>query len=268
LVFEVELVSAQKGLDPDAFPKNIDSLPWKSIAPGIEAYDEKVGSGPEAHAGSRLSMHYTGFLTGGTQVASSKTAGKPLQAVLGANKLIRGWEQGLMGIKATGVRWLRLQPSAAYGSTALPRIPPNSVLIYRVEALSMETDENGTVDYFPDLSKLPLQDGREGLKYAVVQAPKTTGNPAKPGQKVKVHYTGWLMDGTMFDSSRGREAPFEFNLGAGRVIRGWDLGVEGMQPGEKRILVIPPGLGYGSRGAGPIPAGATLVFSVEYISGE
>ena len=96
----------------------------------------------------------------------------------------------------------------------------------------------------------------------------TPGTPAKAGQKAKVHYTGWLLDGTMFDSSRGRGNPFEFNLGAGRVIRGWDIGVEGMQPGEKRILVIPPGLGYGSRGAGPIPADATLVFAVEYIGGE
>jgi len=268
LVFEVELVSAQKGLDPDVFPKDLTSFKWKMIAPGVEVYDEQPGAGAEAHAGSRLSMHFTGFLMGGTTVASSKPTGKPFQATLGANKLIRGWELGLVGMKAAGVRWLRLQPSAAYGSTAMPRVPPNSELLYRVEALSMENDDNGTVDYFPELAKLDLKDGREGLKYAVVQAPKTPGTPAKAGQKAKVHYTGWLLDGTMFDSSRGRGNPFEFNLGAGRVIRGWDIGVEGMQPGEKRILVIPPGLGYGSRGAGPIPADATLVFAVEYIGGE
>ena len=82
---------------------------------------------------------------------------------------------------------------------------------------------------------------------------------------MKVHYTGWMTNGYKFDSSRDRGQPFVFPLGQGRVIRGWDLGVAGMLPGEKRILMIPPGLGYGSRGAGPIPGGATLIFAVEYL---
>lgn len=91
---------------------------------------------------------------------------------------------------------------------------------------------------------------------------------ATKGHNVTVHYTGWLTNGTKFDSSRDRGQPFTFPLGGGRVIRGWDLGVEGMLPGEKRILIIPPGLGYGSRGAGPIPADATLIFAVEYLGEE
>lgn len=88
---------------------------------------------------------------------------------------------------------------------------------------------------------------------------------ATKGHQAVVHYTGWLTNGTKFDSSRDRNQPFAFPLGGGKVIRGWDLGVEGMLPGEKRILIIPPGLGYGSRGAGPIPADATLIFAVEYL---
>jgi len=85
-----------------------------------------------------------------------------------------------------------------------------------------------------------------------------SGETATPGSVVTVHYTGWLEDGTKFDSSRDRGQPFEFPLGAGRVIRGWDEGLEGMRPGGRRKLIIPPGLAYGASGAGDGAAAAAL----------
>ena len=103
-----------------------------------------------------------------------------------------------------------------------------------------------------------------GLKYEVLK--EGTGDVAKAGQHVTVHYTGWLTNGTKFDSSVDRGQPFDFTLGEGQVIKGWDEGVAGMKVGEKRKLTIPSDLGYGDRGAGGvILPGATLIFDVELL---
>ncbi len=108
----------------------------------------------------------------------------------------------------------------------------------------------------------------DGLKYTDTTV--GTGAEATPGQKVSVHYTGWLYEndrkGKKFDSSLDRGQPFGFTLGAHQVIRGWDEGVAGMKVGGKRTLIIPPDLAYGQRGAGGvIPPGATLMFDVELL---
>ena len=110
-----------------------------------------------------------------------------------------------------------------------------------------------------------------GLQYEDTVA--GSGDEARAGQRVNVHYTGWLHDpsaangrGAKFDSSKDRNDPFEFSLGAGMVIKGWDEGVAGMKIGGKRTLIIPAALGYGARGAGGvIPPNATLKFDVELL---
>jgi FKBP-type peptidyl-prolyl cis-trans isomerase FkpA len=114
------------------------------------------------------------------------------------------------------------------------------------------------------MTKLP-----SGLQYEDTKV--GTGATAKKGDDVSVHYTGWLYingeQGKKFDSSKDRNDPFEFPLGAGHVIQGWDEGVQGMQVGGTRRLVIPPELGYGARGAGGvIPPNATLLFEVELLA--
>jgi FKBP-type peptidyl-prolyl cis-trans isomerase FkpA len=104
-----------------------------------------------------------------------------------------------------------------------------------------------------------------GLRYQDLAVGE--GAEATAGKTVSVHYTGWLPNGEKFDSSRDRDQPFGFTLGAGQVIAGWDEGVAGMKVGGRRKLVIPPDLGYGTAGAPPdIPPGATLVFDVELLN--
>lgn len=104
-------------------------------------------------------------------------------------------------------------------------------------------------------SKLKIEDLKEGK-----------GEAVKEGDHVVMHYTGWLEDGTKFDSSYDRDEPFTTSIGVGYVIKGWDIGVLGMKPGGKRKLTIPPELGYGKYGVDPvIPGDATLIFEVELL---
>ena len=127
-----------------------------------------------------------------------------------------------------------------------------------------DISDPATATYAPalDVDLATMERAESGLYYQIVTP--GSGEAIEPGQTAVVNYTGWLPDGTQFDSSRGRE-PFAFPLGAGRVITGWDQGVAGMAVGEQRLLVLPPALGYGSMGSGLIPPNATLVFEVELL---
>ena len=104
---------------------------------------------------------------------------------------------------------------------------------------------------------------QSGLKWTVLKEGK--GETPKRGDKVVVHYTGWLTNGKKFDSSRDRGEPFKFTVGVGQVIKGWDEGVMRMRPGDRFKFTIPANLAYGERGVGPIPPNSVLVFDVEFI---
>lgn len=229
---------------------------------GLQYEDTQVGHGPEASAGELVQVHYRGFLQNGTMFDSSVRRGQPFQFPLGKRQVIAGWDEGVAGMKVGGKRILVIPPHLGYGRQGAGGvIPPNAVLTFEVELLGLQT--------LPELPKAPAkvlnyQTLSTGLEYAIL-AP-ATGREAKLWDTVAVHYTGWLEDGTRFDSSIPRGQALEFTLGQRQVISGWEEGIRGMNVGEKRQLRIPPSLGYGRRGAGNvIPPNATLIFDVELV---
>jgi peptidylprolyl isomerase len=127
------------------------------------------------------------------------------------------------------------------------------------EKAAMAEEENKINEQWPNAITTP-----SGLKYVVIQEGTGDETPGK-GTLVKAHYSGKLLDGMKFDSSYDRGQPIEFPVGTGRVIKGWDEAFLSMKRGEKRILIIPPDLGYGPSGRGPIPPNAVMVFDVELV---
>ena len=201
-----------------------------------------VGEGDEVKDGD--------WVSDGTKFDSSLDRGEPIEFPLGGGMVIPGWEQGIRGMRVGGKRKLVIPPELAYGEDgAGDVIPPNAVLVFDVEVVGARSNQ------YPEEGDLEIEELEAG-----------TGAEAVPGDTVSVHYTGWLEDGTKFDSSLDRGEPIEFPLGVGYVIPGWDQGLVGMKEGGRRRLTIPSHLAYGANGAGGvIPPFATLVFEVNLV---
>ena len=248
--------------------------------------------------GSPILVHYTGWLFDpakadgkGAQFDTSRTRIAPYSFIVGVGKVIKGWDQGVVGMRIKGKRTLIIPANLAYGERERPGIPANSNLLFDIEIINIiPTDPSGqataAATSLPAASTpLPASAAAPLRLSAKAPLPATTnelilidqvvgsGKTAETGVPVSVHYTGWLYDakqpggkGNKFDSSVDRGQPFAFPLGARRVIRGWDEGVAGMKVKGKRTLIIPPQYGYGERGAGGvIPPNATLIFDVELL---
>lgn len=225
-------------------------------ASGLTYFDMQEGTGPEARRGDKVEVHYTGWLvSNGQKFDSSRDRGQTFVFTIGQGDVIKGWDEGVAGMKVGGKRRLVIPPKLGYGPQGSPpKIPPSADLKFEVELISVNSGSGPKADGpGPQVKKTDLKVG--------------TGSEAKRGDRVEVYYTGWLVsNGKQFDSNRGKE-PFGFTIGRGEVIKGWDLGVEGMKVGGKRELIIPSALGYGPRGAGDaIPPDADLKFEVELIS--
>lgn len=213
----------------------------------LKIEDVKVGEGVAPKVGDLVLVDYEGKLADGTVFDSSeRTGGFPLAFRLGAGDVIKGWDQGVQGMKVGGERKLSIPSNLAYGERSTGTIPANSDLFFTVELLDV------------------VPKGQEG-DYNIDDVKKGTGREAKAGDTVEVHYTGTFVNGKKFDSSKDRGQPFSFTLGKGDVIKGWDLGVVGMRVGGVRKLRIPPALAYGPGGSGPVGANQVLLFEVELL---
>lgn len=258
LVMELELLSVEK----PPTPATVSEKKLDEMTNGLQYYDLTAGKGTEAITDSIVTTDYTIWVQGEddeyTFVASSQD-GQPLTFVIGqGNMVFPGWEWGVLGMKAGGKRFLVIPPDLALGEQGNADIPPNSTLVMEIELVEIAEPQVAT-----EVDEEDYTTTESGLKYYDLQ--KGTGDAPTEGQTVAVHYTGWLEDGTQFDSSIERGQPFTFVLGTGSVIAGWDEGVASMKVGGKRQLVIPADLGYGESGSGSIPPSATLIFEVELL---
>tara|TARA_B100000700_G_scaffold38872_3_gene38870 strand:- start:716 stop:1588 length:873 start_codon:yes stop_codon:yes gene_type:complete len=229
-----------------------------TTASGLKYEIMTMGNGEKPNATDKVEVHYHGTLEDGTVFDSSVDRGQTITFPL--NRVIKGWTEGLQLMPVGSKFKFTIPPELGYGSRDLGTIPPNSTLIFEVELFNIEKPFVDT-DFSLPAEETALDSGLRYLDHIA-----GTGDEAKTGDNVSVHYSGYLADGTKFDSSHDRGQPFSFPLGGGRVIKGWDQGIVGMKLGGKRTLIIPPDLGYGERGAGGvIPPNATLMFEVELL---
>lgn len=257
IILIVELISIEK----PPTPQEVTQSDLTTTDSGLQYYDITVGEGDTAAEGMLVSNSFTLWYQADEPVyvgASGSTAPISFEVGLG-DTVFPGWEEGVVGMKVGGVRQVVIPPDLGFGDVGGGSIPPNSILILEIELLEVREPVKMT-----EVDEADYTVTESGLKY--YDLVEGEGETPQQGQTVIVHYTGWLQDGTKFDSSVDRGTPFNFILGTGSVIPGWDEGVSTMKVGGVRQLVIPPDLGYGESGAGDtIPPGATLVFEVELL---
>lgn len=219
------------------------------LEPGLSYVDSIVGGGAVVESGDYIVAHYTGWLwedgAKGKQFDSSVDKDVPIVLPIGRGYVVDGWDRGIPGMRVGGKRTLLLGPDLAFGEAGSPPvIPPSATLVFDVEILEL-----------PEIELEILAAGE--------------GEAAARGDRLSVHYTGWFWEngsrGAKFDSSVDRGRPYQLTLGAGSVIPGWEIALEGMKEGTKANVIIPPSLAYGKRGRGTIPPESTLVFEMELV---
>ncbi len=260
LIFDIELLDVIEGLKPwDVTGK--DTI---TTASGLKYVMVKANkAGEQVTVGSKASVHYSGYFTSGKMFDSSVERNQPFTLKVGVGQVIRGWDEGLTLLRKGEKAKLIIPYQLAYGEQGRPPvIPEKSDLIFDVEIIDVQ---KVVPPVLYDVKNLEAKKTASGLTYYEVNR-STSTNRAVPGKTVKVHYSGYLADGKMFDSSVERGEPIEFPLGQGQVIPGWEEGIALMNVGDKLRLVIPYNLAYGEQGRAPIiPAKADLTFDVELI---
>jgi FKBP-type peptidyl-prolyl cis-trans isomerase len=293
IYFSIKLLSVES---PQAMMQKEEEMLKKyvednkiTVAPeasGLYYIETAPGKGPKIDSGSWIKAHFSVSLIDGKQIYSTQERGEPKEFEYGRSGDTQGFEEGVTKMLEGGKATFIVPSQIGFGEAGRGTlVPPYSTVVYNVElidvmskaehdkqqaekqkeaALKLETNkkqEGELMKKYLAEKNITAKPTASGLIY--VEKVKGTGAKALAGKKVKVHYTGTLLNGTKFDSSRDRDEPFEFTLGQGQVIKGWDEGIAMMNVGGKATLIIPSSIAYGDRDMGQIPPFSTLVFDVE-----
>lgn len=258
IYLDVELVKVM----PVPIPQSVAMDQYKKLESGLMFYDLQVGSGKVALKTTFVKTAYTIWVVDGENyqyIASSEGESLIFFQVGKSASVIVGLNEGVVGMKVGGKRQLIIPPDLAYGEAGSVTVPPNATLMMEIELIEVNEPVKQTV-----IDEFNYTTTTSGLR--IYEITIGTGPTPQKGQTVVVQYVAWYVDGTQFDSSYFRGQPYEFKLGLGEVIKGWDEGIATMKVGGKRKLVIPPELGYGAAGAGnAIPGDTTLVYEIELL---
>jgi len=239
------------------YQNNPDLLKTES---GLRYKITKQGTGDFPKAGDRVWLHYYAKFENDSIYDSTVEKG-PIDVYLGQGQLIKGWEEGLKLIKPGGAILLVVPPELGYGSKKYKNIPANSTLIFEIALLQVNPGK--AIEPFNIEDKTIIK-GKKKLKYYLVG--QGQGPNAKFGDNAYVHFTAYLPDGTIFDSSHKKGKPVRVTVGINQVIKGWDMGLQFMSKGSKIRLIIPPKLAYGKQGfKNIVPPNTPVILDLEMV---
>jgi peptidylprolyl isomerase len=265
LIFDMELVSIAEGA-PQA-PAEVDPADYLLSDSGIQYYDVVEGDGPALESGQVAIIHFTVWQEDGTIFDSTLERGQPIQMAVRSDQIPAGWQEGLLNMQIGGERQLVVPVELAFGAeqAAQTGIPPGSELVFDVQLLDIT---EGAPESPSEVDSDDYEQSDSGLQYYDLE--EGDGSALEEGQVAIIHYTVWLEDGTLVDSSLDRGQPIQMLVGGGQNIAGWEEGLMTMHVGGKRQMVIPAELAFGEEGAGGgfIPPNAVLILELEVLDAQ
>lgn len=260
LIFEIALLQVNAGNPIAKF--NTDGKPEQIGDKKLRYYIVEQGSGLNAMAGDNAYIHFTCYLPDGTVFDTSYKNGEPIRVTVGENQVIKGLDMGLLLMNKGSKLQLLVPYKLAYGTKGLNNIvPPNTNITIDVELINLVTPQ--PIVMWNTTGKKIIETP-SGLKYIIIES--GDGELIKNDDVVEVHYSGFFIDSTLFDSSVKIDETLQFPVGANIVIEGWDEGIKYMSIGTKFRLIVPSNLGYGKDGIQPIiPPNTDLIFDIEVI---
>ncbi len=257
VIFQIELIDIEKPEEPF----KPDPEVFTSTPEGVKYTINERGKGPEIEKGMYVNVHYRGYFEDGEVFDDSYERDKPFKFLVGEGMVIKGWDIAFTKLRKGDKATLWVPYQLAYGKTGRGPIPPETNIMFDVNIIDVVK---------PKKPKPFVTEGKDtletlsGIKYIIVEEGSDDIKPEE-NDVVVIHYTGYLQDGEIFDSSVKRNQPFKFVVGSHQVIPGWDKAIRLVGKGSKARFIIPPDQAYGDRQVGDIPPSSTLIFDVELI---